>query len=74
MERNLDECDSLNRDETRQQEIALTDEELYKIMASSRPWVMDDQSIVPKPTFFFGDAVPDDLTYRRRCFSVLLHS
>ena len=23
---------------------------------------------VAKPTFFFGDAVPDDVTYQRRCF------
>ncbi|KAJ8649207.1 hypothetical protein MRB53_002230 [Persea americana] len=37
-------------------------------MVSSRPWVTDDQSIVPKPTFFFGDVVPDDSTYQMRCF------
>ena len=37
-------------------------------MVSNHPWVTDDQSIVPKPTFFFGDAVPDDSTYQRRCF------
>ncbi|KAJ8627466.1 hypothetical protein MRB53_020773 [Persea americana] len=37
-------------------------------MLSSRPWVTDNQSIVPKPTFFFGDAVLDDSTYQRRCF------
>ncbi|KAJ8635794.1 hypothetical protein MRB53_010061 [Persea americana] len=37
-------------------------------MVSNRPWVTDDPSIVPKPTFFFGDAVPDDSTYQRRCF------
>ena len=37
-------------------------------MASNRPWVMDDPSIVPKPNIFFGDAVPDDLTYQRRYF------
>ena len=68
VERNLEECDSLNRDEMRQRLIALKDEEYYKIMVSNRPWVTDDQSIVPKPTFFFGDAVPDDSTYQRRCF------
>ena len=32
------------------------------------PWLTDDQSIVPKPTFFFGDVAPYDLTYQRRCF------
>ncbi|XXG88195.1 hypothetical protein AAC387_Pa12g0439 [Persea americana] len=48
--------------------IALKDEEFYKIMISNRPWVTDNQSIVPKPTFFFGDAVPDDSAYQRRCF------
>ena len=48
--------------------IILKDEEFYKIVASNRPCVTDDQSIVSKPTFFFGDAVPDDLTYQRRCF------
>ena len=63
MERNLEECDSLNRVEMRQRLIALKDEEFYKIMVSNRPWVTDDQSIVPKPTFFFGDDVPDDSTY-----------
>ena len=68
VERNLEECDSLNRDEMRQRLIALKDEEFYKIMASNRPWVMDDQSVVPKPTFFFGDAAPDDSSYQRRCF------
>ncbi|KAJ8640094.1 hypothetical protein MRB53_016788 [Persea americana] len=68
VERNLEECDSLNRDKMRQRLIALKDEEFYRIMVSNRPWVTDDQSIVPKPTFFFGDAVPDDLTYQRRCF------
>ena len=68
VEKNLEECDSLNQDEARQQLIDLKDEEFYKIMVSSRPWVMDDQSIVPKPTFFFGDAVPDESTYQRRCF------
>ncbi|KAJ8648959.1 hypothetical protein MRB53_001982 [Persea americana] len=68
VERNLEECDSLNRDEMRQRLIALKDEEYYKIMVSNRPWVTDDQSTVPKPTFFFGDAVPDDSTYQRRCF------
>lgn len=68
VERNLEECDSLNRDEMRQRLIALKDEEYYKIMVSNRPWVTDDQSIVPKPTFFFGDAVPDESTYQRRCF------
>ncbi|XXG73128.1 hypothetical protein AAC387_Pa07g2096 [Persea americana] len=52
----------------RQRLIALKDEEYYKIMVSNRPWVMDDQSIVPKPTFFFGDVIPDDSTYQRRCF------
>ena len=59
VERNLEECDSLNRDEMRQRLIALKDEEYYKIMVSNHPWVTDDQSIVPKPTFFFGDAVPN---------------
>ena len=68
VKRNLEECDSLNRDEMRQRLIALKDEEYYKIMVSNRPWVTDDQSIVPKPTFFFGDYVPDNLTYQRRCF------
>ena len=68
VERNLEECDSLNRDEMRQRLIALKDEEFYKIMVSNRPWVTDDQSIVPKPTFFFGDVASDDLTYQRRCF------
>ena len=68
VERNLEECDSLNRDEMWQRLITLNDEEYYKIMVSNRPWVTDDQSIVPKPTFFFGDAVPDDSTYQRRCF------
>ncbi|XXG62800.1 hypothetical protein AAC387_Pa05g1106 [Persea americana] len=38
------------------------------IVVSNRPWVTDDQSIVPKPTFFFGDVAPDDLTYQRRYF------
>ena len=52
----------------RQRLIALKGEEFYKIMVSNRPWVTDDQSIVPKPTFFFGDAIPDDSTYQRRCF------
>ncbi|WP_440998353.1 hypothetical protein, partial [Cysteiniphilum litorale] len=64
----MEECDSLNRDEMRQRLIALKDEEFYKIMASNRPWVMNDQSIVPKPTFFFGDAVPDDSSFQRRPF------
>ena len=68
MERNLEECDSFNRDEMRQRLIALKDEEFYKIMVSNRPWVIDDQSVMPKPTFCFSDAVPDDLTYQRRCF------
>ena len=68
METNLEECDSLNRDEMRQRLIALEGEEFYKIMVSSHPWVMEDQSVLPKPTFFFGDAVPDDMTYQRRCF------
>ena len=63
MERNLEECDSLNCDNMRQRLIALKDEEFYQIVVSNRPWVVDDQSIVPKPTFFFGDVVPDDLTY-----------
>ena len=58
VETNLEKCDSLNRDEMRQRLIALKDEEFYRIVVSSRPWVMDDQSIVPKPTFFFGDALP----------------
>ena len=53
MERNLEEFDSLNRDKARQRLIALKNEEFYKIMASSRPWVTDNQSIMPKPTFFF---------------------
>ncbi|XXG53635.1 hypothetical protein AAC387_Pa03g1702 [Persea americana] len=48
--------------------IALKDKQFYKIIVSNCPWVTDYQSIVPKPTFFFGDAVPDDLTYQRRCF------
>ena len=30
--------------------------------------VMNDQTVLSKPTFFFGDAVPDDVTYQRRCF------
>ena len=68
VERNLEECDSLNRDEMRQRLIALKDEEYYKILVSNRPWVTDDQSIVPKPTFFCGDVVPDDSTYQRWCF------
>ncbi|XXG41993.1 hypothetical protein AAC387_Pa01g2352 [Persea americana] len=34
VERNLEECDSLNRDEMRQRLIALKDEEYYKIMFS----------------------------------------
>ena len=68
MERNLEECDSLNRDEMRQRLITLKDEEFYRIMVSNHPWVTDDQSIVPKPTFFFGDAALDDLTYEMRCF------
>ncbi|KAJ8635652.1 hypothetical protein MRB53_009919 [Persea americana] len=54
--------------EMRQCLIALKDEEYYKIMVSNRPWVTNDQSIVPKPTFFFGDVVPHDSTYQRRCF------
>ena len=48
--------------------IALKNEEFYKIMASNRPWVMGNHSIVPKPTFFYGEAVSDDLTYQRRRF------
>ena len=52
----------------RQRLIALKGEEFYKIMVSSCPWVTDDQSIMPKPTFFFGDTVPDNSTYQRRCF------
>ncbi|XXG59318.1 hypothetical protein AAC387_Pa04g1423 [Persea americana] len=52
----------------RQRLIALKDEEYYKIMVSNHPWVTDDESIMPKPTFFFGDAVLDDSTYQRRCF------
>ena len=64
----MEECDSLNRDEMRQRLIAFKDEEFYRIVVSYRPWVTGDQSIVHKPTFFFGDAVPDDLTYERRCF------
>ncbi|MDL1139804.1 hypothetical protein PS029_20785 [Yersinia pestis] len=52
----------------RQRLITLKGEEFYKIMVSSRPWLMEDQSILPKPTFFFGDAVPDDITYQRRSF------
>ncbi|XXG82996.1 hypothetical protein AAC387_Pa10g0862 [Persea americana] len=52
----------------RQRLIALKDGEFYKIMVSNRPWVTNDQSIMPKPTFFFGDAVPDDSTYQRRSF------
>ncbi|XXG41988.1 hypothetical protein AAC387_Pa01g2347 [Persea americana] len=68
VERNLEECNSLNRDEMRQRLIALKDEEYYKIMVSNCPWVTDDQSIVPKPTVFFGDAVPNDSAYQRRCF------
>ncbi|XXG42284.1 hypothetical protein AAC387_Pa01g2602 [Persea americana] len=68
VERNLEECYSLNRDETRQRLIAFKDEEFYKIVAINRPWVTDNQSIVPRPTFFFGDAVLDDLTYQMRCF------
>ena len=70
MERILEECDSLNRDEMRQRLIPLKDEEIYKIVVSNRPWVMDDQSIMPKHTFFFGDVVPDDLTYQRKCFQL----
>ena len=49
VEKNLEECDSLNRDEVRQQLIAHKDEEFYKIMVefykimvSNRPWVTDD--------------------------------
>ncbi|KAJ8644302.1 hypothetical protein MRB53_006050 [Persea americana] len=34
VERNLEECDSLNRDEMRQRLIALKDEEYYKIMST----------------------------------------
>ena len=67
MERNLEEHDSLDWDEMRQRLIAFKDEEFYKIMASNHPWVTDNQSIVPKPTFFFGDAILDYLTYQRRC-------
>ena len=52
----------------RQRLNALKDEEFYKIMVSNGPWVTDDQSIVPKRTFFFSDAAPDDSTYQRRCF------
>ncbi|XXG79935.1 hypothetical protein AAC387_Pa09g0898 [Persea americana] len=52
----------------RQRLIALKDEEFYKIMGNNCPWVTNDQSIVPKLTFFFGDAVPNDSTYQRRCF------
>ncbi|XXG62736.1 hypothetical protein AAC387_Pa05g1049 [Persea americana] len=55
-------------DEIRQRLIALKDEEFYKIMVSNRPWVTDDHSIVPKRTFFFCDAVPNDSTYQRKCF------
>ena len=68
MERNLEKWDSFNQDEMRQRLIALKDEEFYKIMASNCPWVMDDQSIVPKPTFIFCDAILDDLAYQRRYF------
>ena len=68
VESHLEECDSLNRAEARQRLIALKNEEYYQIMASSRPWITDDQSIVPKPTFFFGDAALDDCSYQRRSF------
>ena len=68
VEKNLEECDSLNKDEMREELIARKDGEFYEIMVSSRPWVIDDQRVLPKPTFFFGDAVPDDMTYQRRCF------
>ena len=68
VERNIEECDSLNRDEMRQRLITLKGEEFYQIMVSNRPWVMNDQTVLPKPTLFFGDAVPDDVTYQRRCF------
>ena len=52
----------------RQGLIALKDEEFYRIVVRNRPWVTDDQSIVPKPSFFFGDAAPNDLTYQKKCF------
>ena len=68
MEKNLEECSSLNRDEMRRHLIAIKDEEFYKIMAINCPWVTDDQSILQKPTFFFGDTIPNDLIYQRRCF------
>ena len=42
MERNLEECDSLNRDEMRQRLIALKDEEFYRIVVSNHPRVTDD--------------------------------
>ena len=42
VERNLEECDSLNRDEMRQCLIALKGEEFYKIIVSNHPWVTDD--------------------------------
>ena len=51
MERNLEEYDSLYRDEMRQRLIALKDEKFYKIMVSNRPWVKKDQIILQKPTF-----------------------
>ena len=62
MERNLKEYDSLNKDKMRQRLITLKDEEFYKIMVCNHPCVTDDQSIVSKPTFFFGDAVSNELT------------
>ena len=37
-------------------------------MVSNHPWGTDDKIILQNPTFFFGDAVPSDMAYQRRCF------
>ncbi|XXG88153.1 hypothetical protein AAC387_Pa12g0401 [Persea americana] len=45
VERNLEECDSLNREEMRQRLIAFKDEEYYKIMRTVSTWSSFDRTI-----------------------------